>query len=83
MSSLNSSQGYFFVCMCFGFLFLLFVVCGFCGFFFFLVAGGGEEKGTYFKNIWKILRGQTKKRHFLFWSFEISHAAVCFGKVLI
>lgn len=52
-------------------------------FFFFLAAGGGEEKGTYFKNIWKILRGQTKKRHFLFWKFEISHAAVCFGKVLI
>lgn len=80
--TLNSSQG-----------FLFFVGCGVCFLFvwglwflwgFFLEAGGGEEKGTFKKKKYsENFRGQIKRRHFLFWSFEISHAAVCFGKVLI
>jgi len=51
--------------------------------FIFVVEGGGEEKVTLKKYIWKISEAKQRGDAFFFWSFEISHAAVCFGKVLI
>lgn len=62
--ALNSSHGFLFMgggrgCVFFG-------VCG-----VFLVAGGGEGKGTSFKNIWKISEAKQRGDIFFFGALRL------------
>lgn len=65
------------------FVIWVFFVWGLWFLWVFLVAGGGEEKGTFFKNIWKISKAKQRGDAFFFEALRLVMLLSVLEKVLI